>query len=86
MRLYFFVLVILFFSPLGKDCCINTPSYLLFTYLYLVVRGKSFLVETEADEDEAMVSEYDGSNEDGFRPKKPKMQNRCLPFCGGGWW
>ena len=86
MRIYFLVLAILFFSPLGKDCCINTPSYLVFTYLYLVVRGKSFLVETEAEEDEANVSEYDGSNEDGFRPKRPKMQNRCLPFCGGGWW
>ena len=47
-------------------------------YHYLVVRGKSFLVETETEEDYANVSDNGGSNEEGIfeRALKPRAQNK----------
>ena len=58
-------------------------SYTFCIYHYLVVRGKSFLVETETEEDEANVSGYDASNEGEFiRALKPGVQNKCgHPLC-----
>ena len=54
-----------------------------FIVIYIVVRGKSFLVETETEEDEADVSGYDASNEGEFiRALKPGGQNKCgHPLC-----
>ena len=47
---------------------------------YLVVRGKSFLIETETEEDEANVdvsAGYDESNVGGFkRALKTRTQNK----------
>ena len=62
---------------------------------YLVVRGKSFLIETETEEDEANVdvsAGYDESNEGGFRRAlrpKTKIQNKNCPIprmCHGWKW
>ena len=52
-------------------------------YRYLVARGKSFLIETETEEDEADVPGYDASNEGEFiRALKPGGQNKCgHPLC-----
>ena len=54
-------------------------------YHYLVVRGKSFLVETETEEDEGNVdvsAGYDESNESGFiRALRPKTQNKACAMC-----
>ena len=59
-----------------------------FIVIYIVVRGKSFLVETETEEDYANVSDNDGSNEEGVfeRALKPRAQNkggcsRCIRCC-----
>ena len=63
-------------------------SYSFCIYHYLVVRGKSFLVETETEEDDVNMdvsAGYDESNEGGFRRAlRPKTQNRCITS-GGGW-
>ena len=66
-----------------------TTHFMICIYHYLVVHGKSFLVETETEEDEANVDVSAGddeSNESGFiRALKPKAQNKnwCpdLAFC-----
>ena len=53
-------------------------------YRYLVVRGKSFLIETETEEDEANAG-YDESNEGGLRQAlRPKTQNKCITSSGWG--
>ena len=57
-------------------------------YRYLVARGKSFLIETETEEDEANMDVSAGddeSNEGGFRRAlRPQSQNKCITS-GGGW-
>ena len=48
-----------------------TTHFMIYIYHYLVVRGKSFLVETETEEDDA-------SNEGVFqRALKPGAQNKA---------
>ena len=65
-----------------------TTHFMIYIYHYLVVHGKSFLVETETEEDEANVdvsAGYDDSNEGGLRQAlRPKTQNKCITS-GGGW-
>ena len=81
MRIFIIFLTILVFSPLGtfhKDHnYLNNTNFIFDVYHYLVVRGKSFLVETETEEDYANVSDNDGSNE---RALKPGVQNKGM--CG----
>ena len=56
-----------------------------FIVIYIVVHGKSFLVETETEEDEANVdvsADDDESNESGFiRALRPRAQNKGCPYC-----
>ena len=60
--------------------------FTFYIYHYLVVRSKSFLVETETEEDEANVDVSAGddeSNEGGFRRAlrpKTKIQNKNCPI------
>ena len=62
-----------------------TTHFMIYIYHYLVVHGKSFLVETETEEDEANVdvsADDDESNESGFiRALRPKTQNKSCAMC-----
>ena len=55
---------------------------------YLVVRGKSFLIETETEEDEANVDVSAGDDESNEgvlrRALRPQSQNRCITSTGWG--
>ena len=63
-------------------------THFVFITIYVVVRGKSFLVETETEEDDVNMdvsAGYDESNEGGLRRAlRPQSQNKCITS-GGGW-
>ena len=103
MRISLFILCTLFIFPIGiyiyicRKVVMNSlilkkiypyHTHFVFITIYVVVRGKSFLVETETEEDEATVdvsAGYDESNESGFRRAlRPQSQNKCITS-GGGW-
>ena len=81
----FLFLATLVFSPLGISLfkvnyfLLNSPFHICCFLLHLVVRGKSFLIETETEEYEANVSGYDGEGiNEALRALKSRTQNKSL--------